>query len=142
MESATYFKSDASRRKHAGQSPVAEILFDPAYAGWVGKCPQDAQDPQGLLSEALANGWFKVGESGRPHAAWNIDAAGQVYRATITNIEKGEFHGFPERRADFEDGRKVPARIRRALEDKAKQMGLYTAMRRWLADQPDTEDRA
>lgn len=138
---ATYHKSAASRAKHEGVSSVAQIVYDAAYSSWVGKCPMDMKNPQGLLREALVNGWYKVGDSGRPHAAWNIDDAGQVFRATITNVEQAEFHGFPERRADFEDAKRVPARIRRALEAKAKERDLHTAMRRWLAEQPDTEER-
>lgn len=138
--SGTYEKDEASREKHCGRNAVAEFVYDKPSGEWVGKCPKGMtrEDAQRMLDEGIANGWWNAGASGRPHAVWNIDKDGQVFRATETNNTLGVYHGFPERRRLFEQ--KVPSKIRRALEAKAKAMGKFIEMRRWFKDQPNEDE--
>lgn len=115
------------KKKHAWAKD--EAGFEPSEKGPVGKCPGSITPAK---AEELLNQGFPVYEdegSDVPSRIYNV-YMGVIYEARRTEYGKS-FHGFPWR-GDMAIGRRIPAGVRKRLEDRARENNEWRELKRWI----------
>lgn len=114
------------RKKHAW--PKDEAGFEPSGKDPVGKCPQSITREK---AEELLHAGFPVYEDDDeiPSRIYNV-YKGVVYEARRTEYGKS-FHGFPWR-GDRGRGPRIPARILKKMEDRAKEANELREFKKWI----------
>lgn len=115
------------KKKHAWNRD--EAGFDPSGKGPIGKCHCSITRE---FAETLLNNGFSVfadGDPDVPERIYNV-YKGVVYEARRTEYGKS-FHGFPWR-GDKGISRRIPARIIKQLEARAKKANELREFKRWM----------
>jgi hypothetical protein len=119
-----YEADEKPKQRHSWQNKKAGFIEVKGVL--IGKCPK-GQDPK--VAETLLNDGIPY----FPPRSWNhwhpksifIIHDGAVFRALPT-VPGKSYHAFPEKE-------RIPPRIRQQILDKARKLGCFDKVRRWLA---------